>query len=115
VTLQLQFYSEVKKSDLPLKHAIPYIVASGVVYHENGVHKVVEWDGKNEPVRKFQKHRKQSNSSGNFHKARWNQAATNPSYLNPCEYDHPEHDEENSLCYPYIVTSRYDDKDFSYM
>ena len=115
MTLQLQFYSELQKSETPLKHAIPNILASGVIYYGSGVYKVVEWDGRNAPKKKFQKiHQKQSTSFGDFHRARWNQAAINPSYLNFCENDYLEPDSVNP-CYPYIITSRYDDKEFSYM
>ncbi|KAI5061372.1 hypothetical protein GOP47_0023877 [Adiantum capillus-veneris] len=109
VASELQFYSVVKKSGSPLRHVIPEIVASGIVYLEKGSYKAVAWDGQNEPNYEIQK--KNSFRSGEFHRARWNQAVLNPSYTDWSEEDVPEG--RNTQC-PYIVTSKCDGQDLAH-
>ncbi|KAJ0085453.1 hypothetical protein Patl1_08561 [Pistacia atlantica] len=46
---ELEFYSSLSKVNSPLKNHIPEILASGILYLENGSYKVVPWDGKGVP------------------------------------------------------------------
>ncbi|KAJ0024694.1 hypothetical protein Pint_08371 [Pistacia integerrima] len=46
---ELEFYSSLSKVNSPLKNHIPEILASGILYLENGTYKVVPWDGKGVP------------------------------------------------------------------
>lgn len=47
--LQLEFYSVLHKVNSPLKNHVPEILASGILYVENGTYKIVPWDGKGVP------------------------------------------------------------------
>ncbi|CAN1181872.1 Lysine-specific demethylase JMJ21 [Linum perenne] len=46
---ELQFYSLLHKVNSPLKRFVPEILASGIIYLENGTHKIEPWDGKGVP------------------------------------------------------------------
>lgn len=46
---QLEFYSTLQKVSSPLKEHIPDVLASGILYIENGLFRVVPWDGKDVP------------------------------------------------------------------
>lgn len=46
---ELQFYSLMQRSDCTLKNHVPNILASGIVYLEEGSYKIVPWDGKGVP------------------------------------------------------------------
>ncbi|XP_023763630.1 lysine-specific demethylase JMJ21 [Lactuca sativa] len=46
---ELEFYSIMQRSDSTLKHHVPNILASGIVFIENGKYKIVPWDGKGVP------------------------------------------------------------------
>ena len=48
-TSQLEFYNLLCKGDSPLKNHIPEVLASGILYLENGDYKIVPWDGKKIP------------------------------------------------------------------
>lgn len=47
--LQLEFYSLLGKVNSPLKNHIPEVLASGIIYLENGTYKIVPWDGNRVP------------------------------------------------------------------
>lgn len=47
--LQLEFYSLLQKINSPLKNHIPNVLASGILYIENGLYKVQHWDCKGVP------------------------------------------------------------------
>ncbi|XP_062026333.1 lysine-specific demethylase JMJ21-like [Rosa rugosa] len=42
---ELEFYSLLGKVNSPLKNHIPDVLASGIIYLENGTYKIVPWDG----------------------------------------------------------------------
>lgn len=44
--MQLEFYSLLAKVNSPLKNYIPDVLASGILYVENGSYTIVPWDGK---------------------------------------------------------------------
>ncbi|CAN0889949.1 Lysine-specific demethylase JMJ21 [Linum grandiflorum] len=46
---ELQFYSLLHKVGSPLKRFVPEILASGIIYLEDGTHKIEPWDGKGVP------------------------------------------------------------------
>lgn len=46
---ELQFYSLLCDTDTPLKDYIPEVLASGILYLENGLYNIVPWDGKGVP------------------------------------------------------------------
>ncbi|KAL7190928.1 hypothetical protein ACSBR2_023074 [Camellia fascicularis] len=46
---ELEFYSLLCKVDSPLKNHIPGVLASGILFIENGSYKIVPWDGKGVP------------------------------------------------------------------
>ncbi|XP_059460654.1 lysine-specific demethylase JMJ21 isoform X2 [Corylus avellana] len=46
---ELEFYNLLCKVNSPLKNHIPDVLASGILYLENGSYKVVSWDGKGVP------------------------------------------------------------------
>lgn len=46
---QLEFYSTLQKVNSPLKEHIPDVLASGILYIENGLCRIVPWDGKDVP------------------------------------------------------------------
>ncbi|KAG8632916.1 hypothetical protein MANES_18G065400v8 [Manihot esculenta] len=46
---ELEFYSVLHKVNSPLKNHVPEILASGILYVENGTYKIVPWDGKGVP------------------------------------------------------------------
>ncbi|XP_075082440.1 lysine-specific demethylase JMJ21 isoform X1 [Nicotiana tabacum] len=46
---ELEFYSLLQKINSPLKNHIPNVLASGILYIENGLYKVQHWDGKGVP------------------------------------------------------------------
>ncbi|XP_044474735.1 F-box protein At1g78280 isoform X1 [Mangifera indica] len=46
---ELEFYSLLSKANSRLKSHIPEILASGILYLENGLYKVVSWGGKGVP------------------------------------------------------------------
>lgn len=48
-SLQLEFYSVLSKVNSPLKNHVPEVLASGILYLENGAHKIIPWDGKGVP------------------------------------------------------------------
>ncbi|XP_050231074.1 lysine-specific demethylase JMJ21 isoform X2 [Mercurialis annua] len=43
---ELEFYTILHKVNSPLKIYVPETLASGILYLENGTHKIVPWDGK---------------------------------------------------------------------
>jgi hypothetical protein len=45
----LEFYSLLCKANSPLKKYVPDVLASGILYLENGSYTVVPWDGKGVP------------------------------------------------------------------
>lgn len=47
--LQLEFYSLLHKANSPLRNYIPEVLASGILYLENGSYKIVPWDGSRVP------------------------------------------------------------------
>ncbi|CAK9313061.1 unnamed protein product [Citrullus colocynthis] len=46
---ELEFYNILCKGNSPLKNHIPGVLASGILYLENGAYKIVPWDGKKIP------------------------------------------------------------------
>ncbi|KAI3751617.1 hypothetical protein L2E82_22708 [Cichorium intybus] len=46
---ELEFYSLMQKSDSTLKNHVPKILASGIVFQENGINKIIPWNGKGVP------------------------------------------------------------------
>ena len=48
-SLQLEFYDILGRANSSLKSHIPEVIASGILYFENGSYKVVPWDGKRIP------------------------------------------------------------------
>lgn len=46
---QLEFYNLVHKLDSSLKNCIPSVLASGILFSENGSYKVLPWDGQGMP------------------------------------------------------------------
>ncbi|KAF5193236.1 Bifunctional arginine demethylase and lysyl-hydroxylase jmjd6 [Thalictrum thalictroides] len=46
---ELEFYSLLRKVSSPLKDHIPDVLASGILFQENGSYGIVEWDGKGVP------------------------------------------------------------------
>lgn len=46
---ELEFYSLMQKSECTLKNHVPNILASGIVFLENGSYKIVPWAGKGVP------------------------------------------------------------------
>lgn len=46
---ELEFYNLLRKVNSPLKDHIPDVLASGILYLENGSYTVVPWDGKGVP------------------------------------------------------------------
>ncbi|WCJ43496.1 Bifunctional arginine demethylase and lysyl-hydroxylase JMJD6 [Euphorbia peplus] len=46
---ELQFYDGLNTVDSPLKNYVPEILASGILYLQNGNKKIVPWDGKGIP------------------------------------------------------------------
>ncbi|KAL6179441.1 hypothetical protein ACLB2K_050956 [Fragaria x ananassa] len=46
---ELEFYSLLDNLNSPLKNHIPDILASGIIYLENGTYKIIPWDGKRVP------------------------------------------------------------------
>ena len=47
--LQLEFYSLLCKVNSPLKDHIPDVLASGILFLDNGSYTIVPWDGKGVP------------------------------------------------------------------
>lgn len=45
----MEFYNLLHKVNSPLKNHIPEVLASGILYLENGSYTVVPWDGKGIP------------------------------------------------------------------
>lgn len=48
-TSQLEFYNLLCEGNSPLKNHIPEVLASGILYLENGAYKIVPWDGQKIP------------------------------------------------------------------
>lgn len=46
---ELEFYSLLCKVDSPLKEHIPGVLASGIIYIEDGSYKIIPWDGRGVP------------------------------------------------------------------
>ncbi|KAH7524352.1 hypothetical protein FEM48_Zijuj06G0110300 [Ziziphus jujuba var. spinosa] len=46
---ELEFYSLLRKANSPLQNHIPQVLASGILYCENGSYKIVPWDGSSVP------------------------------------------------------------------
>ncbi|KAL4556455.1 hypothetical protein LXL04_039108 [Taraxacum kok-saghyz] len=46
---ELEFYSRMQRSESSLKNHVPNILASGIVFLDNGIYKIVPWDGKGVP------------------------------------------------------------------
>ncbi|CAM8946398.1 unnamed protein product [Rhodiola kirilowii] len=46
---ELEFYSSLHQVNSPLKNHVPEVVASGILFKENGSYTVVQWDGKEVP------------------------------------------------------------------
>ncbi|XP_058087090.1 lysine-specific demethylase JMJ21 isoform X2 [Magnolia sinica] len=46
---ELEFYSLLDKVKSPLREHIPNVLASGILFHESGSHRIVPWDGKGVP------------------------------------------------------------------
>lgn len=47
---ELEFYSLLSKVNSPLKNHVPDVLASGILYLDNGALKIVPWDGKGVPI-----------------------------------------------------------------
>ncbi|CAM8942940.1 unnamed protein product [Rhodiola kirilowii] len=46
---ELGFYSSLQRANSPLKNHVPEVLASGILYLENGSYKILQWDGKEVP------------------------------------------------------------------
>ncbi|XP_002513952.2 F-box protein At1g78280 [Ricinus communis] len=46
---ELEFYSVLHKVNSPLRNHLPETLASGILYLDNGTHRIVPWDGKGVP------------------------------------------------------------------
>ncbi|KAK1432209.1 hypothetical protein QVD17_09103 [Tagetes erecta] len=46
---ELEFYNKMQKSESSLKTHVPNIIASGFIFLEDGLYKIVPWDGKGVP------------------------------------------------------------------
>ncbi|CAM8946365.1 unnamed protein product [Rhodiola kirilowii] len=51
---ELEFYSSLHQVNSPLKNHVPEVVASGILFKENGSYTVVQWDGKEVPDKLFE-------------------------------------------------------------
>lgn len=45
----MQFYNLLEKTNSPLKHHIPPVVASGILFLKDGTYHILPWDGKDIP------------------------------------------------------------------
>lgn len=116
---ELQLYFELQNNASPLKHSVPDLLTSGILYDEGGVYTAIAWDGKGVcPT-------KSNSGNGNrgihvlqpidFYRTRWAQAVSNSLY--------PQHSKDNStetrditpVMYPYLVTRRCKGEDFAHM
>lgn len=111
--MQLEFYSLFAKVGSPLRSYVPDILASGILYIENGSYVIEPWDGREVPD-SIHKHnlipRKCSNDG--FAYSIWDKKlleykrAEMPMAQSNCAYNNPR-------IWPYVITKRCKGKIFA--
>ncbi|XP_019174529.1 PREDICTED: F-box protein At1g78280 isoform X2 [Ipomoea nil] len=102
---ELEFYSTLKKVNSPLKEHIPDVLASGILYIENGLCRIVPWDGKDVPevisnsVPLLGKHR-----LGDYPYGVWSKGQF--EYKKAGMSPHELETSNNLKVWPYVVTRR---------
>nr|GMD94024.1 F-box protein At1g78280 [Ipomoea batatas] len=102
---ELEFYSTLQKVNSPLKEHIPDVLASGILYIENGLCRIVPWDGKDVPevisnsVPLLGKHR-----LGDYPYGIWSKGQF--EYKKAGMSPHELETSNNLKVWPYVVTRR---------